>query len=57
MEGVEICRVARKTLDANISLISVLTSLHRFLKYASSLPENEEKMGCGSGESESWTLF
>ena len=43
MEGVEICRVARKTLDANISPISVLKSLHRFLKYASSLPENEEK--------------
>ena len=43
MEGVEICRVARKTLEANISPISVLKSLHRFLKYASSLPENEEK--------------
>ena len=57
MEGVEICRVARKTLDANISPISVLKSLHRFLKYASSLPGNEEKMGCGSGESESWSLF
>ena len=57
MEGVEICRVARKTLEANISPISVLKSLHRFLKYASSLPENEEKMGCRSGESESMSLF
>ena len=43
MEGVEICRVARKSLEANISPISVIKSLHRFLKYASSLPENEEK--------------
>jgi len=56
MKDVEICRVAHKTLEANRSSISVLKVYIGFQNMRVVCLEMG-KVGCRSGESESWSLY